>query len=680
MDELKTINITIDGIQISVPQGSTVLQACEVAGAEIPRFCYHEKLSVAGNCRMCLVEMEKAPKPIASCAMPASDGMVIKTSSDMVQKARKGVMEFLLINHPLDCPICDQGGECDLQDQALYFGKGNTRFENTKRAVSDKNMGPLIKTTMTRCIHCTRCVRFANEVAGVEDLGAIGRGEDVEIKTYLEKAVESELSGNLVDLCPVGALTSKPYQFIARPWELNKTESVDVMDSLGSNIRIDSRDGKVLRILPKINENINEEWISDKSRYAVDGLSKQRLDSPYIKINNKLQKVSWDEAFEMISSKISEISNDNFVGIIGNQVENEAIFSLKELFKKIGLTKLLPFQKNIRISTEKRSNYLFNSKIEGLDKCDYLLLIGANTRIDNAILNARIRKNYIHRDLEISSISSKKFDLKFDYNYLGSDLNVLIDILNKNHDVSKNLEKAKFPMILIGDEVLQDDCSLNVQKIVYSILNKFGGFSKDWNGFNILHNHASAVGAVDILKDYSKYDYLSFEKDLKNKLIKFVYLLNSDDFDFDISNCFVIYQGHHGDKGAQMADVVLPGSAYTEKDGSFINLEGRIQYTQRAVFPPGEAKEDWAIIRALSEKLNKRLDFDNLIQLREKMFNYSKNLLEFNEIIYPSKPKIKKRIDNKFSKLNYTSKNFYMTCPISRCSSTMAECSKVNTI
>ena len=413
MDELRNINITIDGIQISVPQGSTVLQACEAAGAEIPRFCYHEKLSVAGNCRMCLVEMERSPKPIASCAMPASDGMIIKTSSEMVEKARKGVMEFLLINHPLDCPICDQGGECDLQDQALYFGKGETRFENSKRAVSDKNMGPLIKTTMTRCIHCTRCVRFANEVAGVEDLGATGRGENVEISTYLEKAVTSELSGNLVDLCPVGALTSKPYQFVARPWELTKTESVDVMDAIGSNIRIDSRDGKVLRILPKNNESINEEWISDKSRYAIDGLSKQRLDTPFIKINNKLQRASWDEAFEVIKSKISKISSENCVGVIGNQVENEAIFAFRELFKKLNLNKILPFQKKLMFSKENRSNYLFNSKIEGLDKCDYLLLIGANPRVDSAILNARIRKNYIHRDLKISSISSKKFDLKF---------------------------------------------------------------------------------------------------------------------------------------------------------------------------------------------------------------------------------------------------------------------------
>ena len=677
MDELRNINITIDGIEISVPQGSTVLQACEAAGAEIPRFCYHEKLSVAGNCRMCLVEMERSPKPIASCAMPASDGMIIKTSSEMVEKARKGVMEFLLINHPLDCPICDQGGECDLQDQALYFGKGETRFENSKRAVSDKNMGPLIKTTMTRCIHCTRCVRFANEVAGVEDLGATGRGENVEISTYLEKAVTSELSGNLVDLCPVGALTSKPYQFVARPWELTKTESVDVMDAIGSNIRIDSRDGKVLRILPKNNESINEEWISDKSRYAIDGLSKQRLDTPFVKINNKLQRVSWDEAFEVINSKISKISNENFLGVVGNQVENEAIFAFRELFKKLNLNKILPFQKKLMFSKENRSNYLFNSKIEGLDKCDYLLLIGANLRVDSAILNARIRKNYIHRDLKISSISSQKFDLKFNYEYLGSDVKILNSILEKKHKISNDFEKANFPMIIIGDEVLQSDCSLDVQKVSTSILKKFGGFNKNWNGFNILHNYASTVGAIDILSEYSDYNHSALKNDINNNLIKFVYLLNADDFDFDISNCFVIYQGHHGDKGAQLADVILPGAAYTEKEGSYTNLEGRVQYSQRATFPPGDAKEDWTILRALSEKLGKKLDFDNLLQLRDIMFS-SKTMLKFDENIYSSEPKITTKLDFKSSKLNYENKNFFMTCPISRCSSTMAECSKVN--
>ena len=449
------------------------------------------------------------------------------------------------------------------------------------------------------------------------------------------------------------------------------------MDAIGSNIRIDSRDGKVLRILPKNNESINEEWISDKSRYAIDGLSKQRLDTPFVKINNKLQRVSWDEAFEVINSKISKISNENCVGVVGNQVENEAIFAFRELFKKLNLNKILPFQKKLTFSKENRSNYLFNSKIEGLDKCDYLLLIGANPRVDSAILNARIRKNYIHRDLKISSISSQKFDLKFNHEYLGSDVKILTSILEKKHEISNDFEKANFPMIIIGDEVLQNDSSLDIQKVSTSILKKFGGFKKNWNGFNILHNYASTVGAIDILSEYSDYNHSAFKNDINKNLIKFVYLLNADDFDFDISNCFVIYQGHHGDKGAQLADVILPGAAYTEKEGSYTNLEGRVQYSQRATFPPGDAKEDWTILRALSEKLGKKLDFDNLLQLREIMFS-SKTMLKFDENIYSSEPKIITKSDFKSSKLNYENKNFFMTCPISRCSSTMAECSQVN--
>ncbi len=676
MDDLKNIKITIDGIEISVPQGSTVLQACEVAGAEIPRFCYHEKLSVAGNCRMCLVEMEKAPKPIASCAMPASDGMIIKTTSEMVEKARKGVMEFLLINHPLDCPICDQGGECDLQDQALYFGKGETRFKNSKRAVSDKNMGPLIKTTMTRCIHCTRCVRFANEVAGVEDLGATGRGENVEITTYLEKAVESELSGNLVDLCPVGALTSKPYQFIARPWELLKTESIDVMDGLGSNIRIDSRDGKVLRVLPKNNDSINEEWISDKTRYAIDGLSKQRLDRPYIKKNGRLQQASWEEVFDIIKLNFKKNTNNNCVGLIGNQVENEAIFSLKELFRNFGLNKILPYQKKYNFSREDRSNYLFNSKIDGLDKTDYLLLVGANTKISSPVLNARIRRNYIQRNLKISSISSKKFNLNFDYKYIGSDTNILKEILDKKHPISTDFEKSTYPMVIIGDEVLEQEYSLEVQSILNKILKNNDGFSKNWNGFNVLHNYASTVGALDIISEFSNYDHICLKNDLEKNIIDFVYLLNADDFDYDFSNCFVVYQGHHGDKGAQIADVILPGSAYTEKEGSFINLEGRLQFSQRAVFPPGDAKEDWKIIRALSEKLNKKISFDNIKDLRVSMFDKMKRLHDFDENEYSLKPKITKVTNKNLPILKTINKNFFMTCPISRCSKTMAECTK----
>ncbi len=673
MNVIKQIKLKIDDIDIEVPSGSTVLQACEEAGIEIPRFCYHEKLSVAGNCRMCLVEMERSPKPIASCAMPASEGMIIKTNSEMVEKARKGVMEFLLINHPLDCPICDQGGECDLQDQALYFGKGVTRYENKKRAVSDKNMGPLIKTTMTRCIHCTRCVRFANEVAGVDDLGAIGRGENVEITTYLEKAVDTELSGNLVDLCPVGALTSKPYAFIARPWELNKVESIDVLDGLGSNIRVDSRDGKVLRILPRLNESINEEWISDKTRYAVDGLSKQRLNSPYLKINGKLTKVSWGEAFSFLKENISKYSPQECSAIIGNQVDNESIFCLKSLFNNLGSNKIIKLQSNLILSDLTRSNYLFNSKIEGLDKCDFLLLVGANTRFDASVLNARIRKNYITRDLKIASISSKEFDLTFEYDYLGSNPKILLDILNKKHYLHEIINKSNYPMIVIGDEALSCNSSLSIQDVCIKLLKNGNGFKNDWNGYNILHNNASTVGALDILNDLPDYQHNTFDKELRSGLIKFVYLLGADDFDYDLENCLVLYQGHHGDKGAQMADVILPGSAYTEKDASFVNIEGKLQFTQRAVFPPGEAKDDWSIIRALSENIGKKIHFDNLLELRNAMMKSIPNLNGFYQDKYNQAPKSIKN-NNNFNSLKQIVKNFYMSCPISRSSSTMAEC------
>ncbi len=455
------IKIKIDEIDIEIPEGSTVLQACEEAGGEIPRFCYHEKLSVAGNCRMCLVEMEKSPKPIASCAMPASDGMVIKTNTEMVKKARKGVMEFLLINHPLDCPICDQGGECDLQDQAMFFGKGFSRFDNPKRAVTDKNMGPLIKTTMTRCIHCTRCVRFANEVAGVNDLGALGRGEKVEITTYLEKAINSELSGNLVDLCPVGALTSKPYAFAARPWELTKTETIDAMDAVGSNIRVDSRDGKVLRVLPRINEDINEEWISDKTRYAIDGLSKQRLDVPYIKINGKLQKSTWKNAFEQISLMLNEIAPKECAAVIGEQVDCESIYSLKKMYEKIGSNKIALSQYNHDILNEDRSNYVFNSKISGIDSCDLILLVGANTRTNASIINARIRKNQIDRDIKVASISSNKNNLLYDYNYLGDDIKILDDVLKNKHPFSRDVSRW-----------FEEGTTTKVLGLVYSLSNQ----------------------------------------------------------------------------------------------------------------------------------------------------------------------------------------------------------------
>ncbi len=670
------IKLKIDEKEIKVPEGITVLQACEEAGVEIPRFCYHERLSVAGNCRMCLVEMERSPKPIASCAMPASEGMVIKTNSEMVQKARNGVMEFLLINHPLDCPICDQGGECDLQDQAMFFGKGFSRFNNAKRAVTDKNMGPLIKTTMTRCIHCTRCVRFANEIAGVDSLGAIGRGENVEISTYLEQAINSELSGNLVDLCPVGALTSKPYAFAARPWELNKTETIDTLDAIGSNIRVDSRDGKVLRVLPRINDDINEEWISDKTRYAIDGLGKQRLDYPYIKLNGKLKPCSWDDAFKFIKNNIANIPSDKFSAVVGDQIDCETIFVLKKLFEKIGSNKIVSSQYDYKILTDSRSNYLFNTTISGIDKSDLILLIGANTRVNSSLINARIRKNYINRNLNILSISSMKFDLMFKNNYLGDNINILNNILDSSNDLHDHFKNSNYPMIIIGDEVLSHIESESIQMKCIEILDEFGGFRKDWNGYNILHNTASAVGSLDILNKYSKFNHQDLINECNKEKIKFVYLLGADESNYDYNNAFVVYQGHHGDAGAQKADVILPGSAYTEKSGIFLNLEGRLQISERAVFPPGEAKEDWSIIRALSGYLGKKINYDNIEELRDGLFNEISYIKSFNQDKFNAKPKYNKIKKLVSSKLFSSNKKFFMTCPISRSSLTMAECIK----
>ncbi len=671
------IKLVVDNLNVEVPEGSTVLQACEEAGIEIPRFCYHEKLSVAGNCRMCLVELENSPKPIASCAMPASSGMVIKTNSSMVKDARKGVMEFLLINHPLDCPICDQGGECDLQDQAMFFGKGSSRFNDAKRAVSDKNMGPLIKTTMTRCIHCTRCVRFANEVAGVENFGAIGRGENVEITTYLEKAVVSELSGNLVDLCPVGALTSKPYSFLARPWELTKTETIDVMDAVGCNIRVDSRDGKVLRVLPRINEDINEEWISDKSRYAIDGLSKQRLDIPYVKVKNKLLPSSWNDAFKNIKAKLSNISSNQVAAIIGDQTDTESIFALKKLFEKIDCKKIAINQHNYDFLKGNRSNYIFNSHINGIEKCDSILFVGINPRLNAPIINARIRKNYLNRDIQIASISSEKFDLTYEYNFLGNNIDVLNDIHDQKNEFGKSFIKSNFPMIIIGDEALRDSQSRNIQSICIEILTKANAFRKDWNGFNIMHNSSSIVGSYDLLNNYSSISHFEINNQCKTGEIKFLFLLGVDENLYqDYKDTFIVYQGHHGDAGAQRANVILPGSAYTEKSASFINLEGRLQTTERAVFPPGDAKEDWAIIRAMSEFLGKKIKYDSLNELRDQM-----NKEVFEKIIFREGSFNKKPLKGKFEKLNSShligsGRNQYMTCPISRSSNTMAECLK----
>ena len=546
--------ILINGKEIEFEKGMTVLQACELADVEIPRFCYHEKLSIAGNCRMCLVEMEKSPKPIASCAMPAAEGMNIKTNTSLVEKARKGVMEFLLANHPLDCPVCDQGGECDLQDQSLYYGVDKSRFVENKREVSEKHMGPLIKTQMTRCIHCTRCVRFATEVAGVPEIGAIGRGENMQITTYLEKSMESELSANVIDLCPVGALTSKPYAFEARPWELKKTESIDVMDAVGSNIRVDTYNWEVKRILPRLNNDINEEWISDKTRYSCDGLLKQRLDVPYIKKNNKLQKSSWDEAIGIIVKKIKETQSDEIAGHIGDMISLESSVAFKKLFNNLQSDNLEFREKKYYINPNDKINYIFNSSIKGIEESDLILLVGTNPRHEATILNARIRKAFVQKKTPIYSIGDPG-DLTYDYKVIGNKTDDIKQIINKESEISKKILSSKKPIIIIGESALELQSGKYIFEELKNYLLNNNFINEEWNALNILLQNASSVGLLDLkmLSHKSDNNFVFFDKLNQNKF-RFLYLLGSDNLEFKKNNEFVVYQGSHGDKGAEKAD------------------------------------------------------------------------------------------------------------------------------
>ena len=552
------LKLKVNDKDIEIEEGLTVLQACEQAGVEIPRFCYHEKLSIAGNCRMCLVEMEKSPKPIASCAMPAAEGMNIKTNTPLVEKARKGVMEFLLANHPLDCPVCDQGGECDLQDQSMYYGIDKSRFKENKRFVPEKYMGPLIKTQMTRCIHCTRCVRFATEVAGIPELGAIGRGEDMQITTYLEKAMESELSGNVIDLCPVGALTSKPYVFEARPWELKKTETIDVMDAVGSNIRVDTYGWEVKRVLPRINEEINEEWISDKTRYACDGLKSQRLDHPLKKINNEFKKISWKEAYETIAEKIKITSSDKIAGFIGDLTNMETMFVTKEFFEKTIKSKNLEARDdNTYINTEERTNYLFNSQINGIEEADFILLIGVNPRLEATMLNARIRKNYVANKTEIYSIGDVG-DLTYPYKVLSNSTKIIKDICDNNHEVSKKIINAKKPMIIIGQSALKLKSGMYIFESIKNFLISNNKINDEWHSLNVIAENASTVGGYDLdLLSSNNGKNLTLEEIQKNNF-EIIFLLGQDDLNFIKKNEFIIYQGSHGDRGSEIADVIFP--------------------------------------------------------------------------------------------------------------------------
>ena len=671
--------ITINGKEIEFEKGMTVLQACELAEVEIPRFCYHEKLSIAGNCRMCLVELEKSPKPIASCAMPATEGMNIKTNTEFVEKARQGIMEFLLANHPLDCPVCDQGGECDLQDQSLYYGVDKSRFIENKRNVKEKYMGPLIKTQMTRCIHCTRCVRFATEIAGVTEIGAIGRGEDMEIATYLEKSMESELSANVIDLCPVGALTSKPYAFEARPWELKKTESIDVMDAVGSNIRVDTYGWEVKRILPRLNNKINEEWISDKTRYACDGLLKQRLDVPYIKKENKLVKSNWTEAVNVISNKINQTNPEKIAGHIGDMISLENLLAFKKFFKSIKSPNLEFREKKFYINPDDKINYIFNSSIEGIEQSDLILLIGCNPRHEATMVNARIRKIFSQKKIPIFSFGNPG-DLTYDYKIVGENTQDIKDFINGENDFNKEFLSYKKPLVILGESILENESGGYIFEKVKEFLFKNELINKDWNSLNILSQNASTVGAIDLkLMNYNDENNFIFFDKLNQNEFDLIYLLGSDNLNFKKNNEFIVYQGSHGDRGAEIADVVLPSPAYTEQDGLFSNLEGRIQECRKASSPTGEAIEDSKIFNMISENLNKIKLYKDQHSLRKEILDIIPGFTKLNDLpnldiknifkknlIYLNKKIVIKKID------------YYYSNAICRSSKTMAECRKIN--
>ena len=661
------LKIKVNDTDVEVEEGLTVLQACEQAGVEIPRFCYHEKLSIAGNCRMCLVEIEKSPKPVASCAMPVTEGMNIKTNTSMVEKARKGVMEFLLVNHPLDCPVCDQGGECDLQDQSMFYGVDKSRYKENKRQVPETYMGPLIKTQMTRCIHCTRCIRFATEIAGVPELGAIGRGEDMQITTYLEKSMESELSANVIDLCPVGALTSKPYVFEARPWELKKTETIDVMDAVGSNIRVDTYGWEVKRILPRINENINEEWISDKTRYACDGILNQRLDTPYLKSDNEFKKISWDLAYKKVVEKIKETSAEKIAGLTGDLTNMETMFIVKEFFQKTIKSQNLDSRSdNYYVNSNDRRNYIFNSSLNGIEESDLIILVGANPRYEATILNARIRKSFLNNKTDIYSFGDIG-DLTYPYKILDNKTDTIKDVFENKNELSEKIKNSKKPIIILGQSALR----LKSGKFIFEEFKRFlisvNKINKDWNSLNILSNHASTVGSYDLNILSSKDGKNITLNQIKNNNFDILFLFGQDNLSLKKKNEFIIYIGSHGDKGAEMADVILPGTTYTEQDGYYINLEGKIQKAYKASYPPGDAKEDWEIINELSELLKRKKIYKNKEELIDRMMNY----LKLDQKI-SNKDKI---ITEFFSeKIVIDHFDYYYSNVIARASKTMSEC------
>jgi NADH-quinone oxidoreductase subunit G len=668
--------LTIDGIEVTVDPGTTVLQACEEAGKEIPRFCYHERLSIAGNCRMCLVEMERSPKPIASCAMPVGDGMVIHTNTPTVKKAREGVMEFLLINHPLDCPICDQGGECDLQDQAMAYGGGNSRYDENKRAVVEKDMGPLIKTIMTRCIHCTRCIRFCEEVAGTPAIGAINRGEHMEITT-LGQAVASELSGNVIDLCPVGALTSKPYAFAARSWELTKTETIDAMDAVGSNIRVDGRGSEVMRVLPRLNEEVNEEWISDKTRFAYDGLKHQRLDRPYLRREGRLVPVGWPEALAAVANRIKATGAERIAAIAGDQACAESMMALKDLFDRLGSPHMDCRQDGAAIDPSCRAGYLFNSTIAGIDEADALLLIGSNPRLEAAVINARIRRRWLAGDFPVGMIGPVA-DLTYAYEHLGTTAETLVDLVEGQHVFADTLKAASRPMMIVGGDALTGDDGAVVLAAARALAESAGMITADWNGFNLLHRAAARVGGLDLgfVPGEGGRGVAAIQAGAAAGEIDLVYLLGADEIDMTpFKNAFVVYQGSHGDAGAHAADVVLSGAAYTEKSATWVNTEGRVQRGQQAVFPLGDAREDWTILRALSAEVDQTLPYDTVAALRRRMIEAAPHFAQIDTIepadwgAFGVAGAVSSRV------WAPAIADYYFTDPIARASKTMSTCS-----
>ncbi len=678
--------IKVDGNEIEVPDHYTLLQAAEEAGATVPRFCFHERLSIAGNCRMCLVEVKGGPpKPAASCAMgvrdlrpgPNGETPEIFTNTPMVKKAREGVMEFLLINHPLDCPICDQAGECDLQDQAMAFGTDGSRYRENKRAVENKYIGPLVKTIMTRCIHCTRCVRFTTEVAGISELGLTGRGEDAEITTYLERAMTSELQGNVIDLCPVGALTSKPYEFQARPWELNKTESIDVMDALGSNIRVDTRGREVMRIMPRLNEQVNEEWISDKTRFIWDGLRTQRLDRPYVRVNGRLQAASWSEAFAAVKAAVAKTSAAKIGAIAGDLANVEELYALKSLMTKLGSVNIDARQDGVALDPKfGRASYIFNPTIEGIEQADAILIIGSNPRFEASVLNARILKRHRQGGLQIGLIGEQA-DLRYAYNYLGAGSDTLAQLASGKDKFFDVLKNAQRPLILIGQGALTGETGEAVLAQAAQLANAVGALSEEWNGFAVLHTAAARVGALDL-------GFVPGEGGVKAAdmvgQMDVLFLAGADELDLsNKGSSFVVYIGTHGDAGAHAADVILPGSTYTEKSGTYVNTEGRVQLANRAGFAPGEAKEDWAILRALSDVLGAKLPFDNLTQLRSALYADYPHMAQIDAVAAGQVADLAalgaKAAPVKGVTFTSPVTDFYLTNPIARASAVMAECS-----